>query len=72
MPATKQLAKLSAPQIGEMLIAGEYIIPQDLDFALDHQRYSKDPIGEILIRMGAVERRELERILNLQKAISER
>jgi hypothetical protein len=55
-----------------MLIAGEYILPQDLDFALDHQRYSKDLIGEILVRMGAVDRQELERILNLQKTFFER
>jgi hypothetical protein len=72
MSGTKQLEKLSVPPIGEMLIAGEYIVPQDLDFALDHQRYSKDLIGEILVRMGAVDRKELERILNLQKTLSER
>jgi hypothetical protein len=53
-----------------MLVAGEYIVPQDLDFALEHQRYSKHLIGEILVRIGAVDRDELERVLNLQKTLS--
>ena len=72
MSGTKLLAKPSVPPIGEMLVAGEYIVPQDLDFALDHQRYSKDLLGEILVRMGAVDRKELERILNLQKTLFEK
>ena len=60
----------SIPQIGDMLIAGEYIVPQDLDFALEHQRYSKGLIGEILVRMGALEARELDRVLGIQKKIT--
>jgi hypothetical protein len=61
---------LTVPPIGAMLLAGEYIVPQDLDFALEHQRYSKGLIGEILVRMGAVESRELERVLSIQKKLS--
>jgi hypothetical protein len=38
-----------------MLLAEECIVPQDLDLALEHQRYSKSLIGEILVRLGAVE-----------------
>jgi len=70
MSATKRNMILSVPPIGAMLVAGEYIVPQDLDFALEHQRYSKHLIGEILVRMGAVDRDELERVLNLQKTLS--
>ena len=70
MAATKRNMTFTVPPIGAMLVAGEIIIPQDLDFALEHQRYSKHLIGEILVRMGAVDREELERVLNLQKTLS--
>ena len=55
------------PPIGSLLVAEEYIIPQDLDFALEHQKHSKALIGEILVRIGAVDPRELERVLHIQK-----
>lgn len=61
---------ITVPPIGAMLLAGEFIVPQDLDFALEHQRYSKGLIGEILVRMGAVESHELEQVLNMQKKLS--
>jgi hypothetical protein len=57
------------PPIGSMLVAEEYIVPQDLDFALEHQKHSKGLIGEILVRIGAVEPRELERVLTIQKKL---
>jgi hypothetical protein len=60
------------PPIGSLLVAEEYIVPQDLDFALEHQKHSKGLIGEILVRIGAVEPRELDRVLDLQKKMSER
>lgn len=60
---------ISVPPIGAMLLAGEYIVEQDLDFALEHQRYSEGLIGEILVRMGAVESGELEKVLNIQKKL---
>jgi hypothetical protein len=56
--------------IGAMLIAEDHILPQDLDFALEHQRYSKGLIGEILVRMGAVGQAELEQVLSVQKKLS--
>jgi hypothetical protein len=45
----------AVPVIGKMLLAGEYIVPQDLEFALEHQRHSQEPLGEILVhgRPGA-------------------
>jgi hypothetical protein len=61
---------VTVPPIGAMLLAEEYIVPQDLDFALEHQKYSKGLIGEILIRMGAVEPTELDRVLCIQKKMS--
>ena len=63
---------VTVPPIGAMLLAEEYIIPQDLDFALEHQKYSKGLIGEILIKIGAVEPTELQRVLVIQKKMSSR
>jgi hypothetical protein len=60
------------PPIGALLVAEEYIIPQDLDFALEHQKHSKGLIGEILVRIGAVEPNELERVLSIQKKMTGR
>ena len=60
------------PPIGSMLVAEEYIIPQDLDFALEHQKHSKGLIGEILVRIGAVEPQELEKVLTIQKKLAAR
>lgn len=60
------------PPIGSLLVAEEYIIPQDLDFALEHQKHSKTLIGEILVRIGAVEPQELERVLTIQKKMTVR
>jgi len=60
------------PPIGSLLVEEEDIIPQDLDFALEHQKHSKGLIGEILVRIGAVEPGELERMLNIQKKMTGR
>lgn len=56
------------PPIGQLLIRGGFIIPQDLDFALEHQKYSKEALGDILVRMGALEQEDLEKVLSLQFA----
>lgn len=72
MSSKKDYKTMVVPPIGAMLLAKEYILPQDLDFALEHQRYSKSLIGDILIRMGAVEREDLDRVLSLQKKLSSR
>ena len=60
------------PPIGSMLVAEEYIVAQDLDFALEHQKHSKGLIGEILVRIGAVGPKELEKVLTIQKKLSTR
>ena len=52
--------------IGVLLLADEVIIPQDLDLALEHQKYSKELLGEILIKIGAMEHNDLDKALKLQ------
>jgi hypothetical protein len=54
--------------IGTLLAANELILPQDLAFALDHQKYSKQLLGEILINIGALKRDDLEKTLKLQSS----
>ena len=56
--------------IGSLLVVDEVILPQDLDFALEHQKYSKQPLGQILLRMGALEYNDLDRALELQNRVS--
>lgn len=68
----KEYAGRTVPPIGAMLLAEECIVPQDLDLALEHQRYSRSLIGEILVRLGAVEPEELLKVLRLQQELSER
>lgn len=68
----EQVEKTSAPvktPIGQLLLAGQLIIPHDLDFALEHQKYSKELLGEILVRMGALDRENLELALAQQCAL---
>ncbi len=57
--------------IGTLLLADGLILPQDLEFALDHQKYSQQLIGQILVRIGALTQNELDRTLKLQKSIPE-
>ena len=54
--------------IGTLLLAEETILPQDLEFALDHQRHSKQLIGEILITIGALQPDDLDKALKLQNS----
>ncbi len=61
------LSKERVP-IGALLVADELIQPQDLDFALDHQKYTHQPLGEILIRIGALKRDDLDKTLKLQSS----
>lgn len=52
--------------IGTLLVVDELILPQDLDFALEHQRHSKELLGEILVRIGALNPDDLDKVLKLQ------
>lgn len=62
--------KIKVP-IGTLLLADGLILPQDLEFALDHQKYSQQLLGQILVRMGALTQYELDRILKLQGRLSQ-
>ena len=52
--------------LGTLLLADDIIIPQDLDLALEHQKYSRELLGEILIKIGALNYEDLEKALRLQ------
>lgn len=58
----------SIPQIGQLLVKGGFIIPQDLEFALEHQKHANGPLGEILVRMGALQAEDLDQVLFIQTA----
>lgn len=62
----------TVPPIGQLLVVGEYIVPQDLEFALAHQKYCKNRIGEILVRMGALNPKDLDIVLRTQKYLMTR
>ncbi len=64
---TKTKDKAAYNPLGQLLLERELIIPQDLEFALDHQKYNKTLLGEILVRMGALKRKDLEAVLAEQK-----
>jgi len=49
--------------LGQILMEKDQIVPQDLEFALDHQKNSPDLIGQILVRMGALGEAELNEVL---------
>ncbi len=53
--------------IGALLLAEEIILPQDLDLALEQQKYTKEPIGQILVRLGALDKTVLAEVLEIQK-----
>jgi hypothetical protein len=51
--------------LGQLIVDGELIIPHDLEFALEHQQYSNEPLEQILVRMGALNTQDLEKVLTL-------
>jgi hypothetical protein len=63
-------SKATVP-LGTLLAAHKLILLQDLDFALEHQKFSRQLLGEILVRIGALEQADLDRILELQCSIDE-
>ncbi len=58
----------TVPPIGQLLLEGGFIILQDLEFALEHQKYGKGALGDILVRIGALEQEDLEKVLSIQFA----
>ncbi len=55
--------------LGTLLLADELILPQDLELALEHQKFSRQLLGEILVRIGALTRDELDKTLKLQSSL---
>lgn len=52
--------------LGQLLLASEIITAEELREALRRQGTSQAPVGEILLEMGAVAPRQLERALRVQ------
>jgi len=55
--------------LGNLLLADGLILPQDLELALDHQIYTRQLLGEILVRIGALKKDDLEKMLQLQRGL---
>ena len=58
-----ETGKKDVRPIGELLMEQGRIVPQDLEFALDHQKNSHDLLGQILVRMGALAEADLNEVL---------
>ncbi len=56
-------------KIGEVLVAGEFISPVDLDRALAEQSATNERLGEILVRLGILSEMELNAVLHFQSEI---
>jgi len=69
LPETVVKSSKARRPLGDLLVTKGLILPQDLDFALEHQKYSGQLLGEILVRIGALDPDDLERILQLQRSI---
>jgi len=65
------MAQRSRPLLGELLIQHGLITREQLEEALLRQRSTFKYIGEILIDMGALNRRDLMRMLELQHQLSQ-
>lgn len=53
--------------LGQLLLESGLILPQDLEFALEHQKHGFGLLGEILVRIGALNRKDLELALGYQR-----
>ena len=58
--------KESCALLGQLLVVGEIITPEELRDAVRRQQSSGERLGEILMSMGAVAPRQLERALRVQ------
>lgn len=53
--------------LGQILIDGEFVLPNDITAALERQSQSNELLGEILVGMGALDPKELHAVLSVQK-----
>jgi len=58
----------SRPRLGVRLLSAGLVRPEDLDRALREQSQDADagPVGDLLVRVGAVEREEVEHFVRIQ------
>ncbi len=52
--------------LGQLLLAYGVVTPDQLEMALTRQEVSGEPLGEILVEMGAAQREQIERALRAQ------
>lgn len=59
-------AYLDRNRLGELLVIKGHISPQDLKFALGHQKETAQPLGQIFIKYSMISRRQLTLVLSRQ------
>jgi hypothetical protein len=58
--------------LGELLLTASHITPDQLDAALNEQKKSGEKLGEVLVRFGFLNQRELNVVLSFQSRQGER
>jgi len=56
--------------LGQILIDGEFITPATLHAAMEMQKSAHEPLGEVLLRIGALNAVDLKEVLSLQKNLA--
>lgn len=56
--------------IGQILLDGEFITPEDLQNALYEQRHTNELLGDILVRMGVLDPHDLRAVLSISGDLS--
>lgn len=59
--------RLTKRPIGQILIDGEFVSPEDVEVALERQSQTNGLLGEILVGMGVLDSKELAAALHVQK-----
>src|SRR6185369_4465710 len=58
--------------LGNILVDGGFVSPDDLDTALEQQKQTNQQLGEILVSMGVLDPVELKAVLSVQKDLASR
>ena len=56
--------------LGELLIERNFITSEQLSSALDSQKTTKEPLGQILVRLGFISEADLRKVLSEQLGVS--
>ncbi len=67
---TGRSLKFTKRPLGQVLIEGQFITPQELNLALEVQKSTSEPLGAVLVRMGALDPVDLRAALTAQKALA--